>query len=553
VGGLRRRFPILAAGLAAALAAAGAAGSSPPAADAEPGAYELLERVREAYSGLLTYRDRGALEITRAGDAGATRVGIRTEYVRDGRFELTLTPPAPAAPRTLVREAAGASDPAPFAAELRAALEPYLGAATDDALVAQSLLALGSAAVPDPEAAGIEGADRCGEATCRILSGSRSGGREAFRFWVGVGDDLVRRVDLELAPAPGAAGGATRVRVDLAPEARAGAPSGAAAAAQGAQEPPAAAFSEQLEVALSTVVVRVLDDRGDPVPDLEPKDFRVRVGRQEVAPESADWIGSNVAADSLLEAGTGASGDLGEPPPPRLLVFFVQADFEPSRMSGQVRMLAQAKRLVDDLRIDDRAAVVSYDTHLKLRQDFTDDHERLREALDAAIRFGREPWIRPGREPSLARHFERADARAATTPERGLELTARALIPIPGDKIVVYLGWGLGELTPLGVEMIPAYFDALRALRAAHAAVFVLDVTDADYHSLEVGLEKVAADTGGTYSKTHQFPVGATDRLLHLVAGYYLIGFHRPAGAEPGAEVRIELRDPRRGTLVQGK
>ena len=547
---VRLRLPALLACLTALLA--GVAG----AAEDEPGAFDLLERVREAYSGLASYRDSGTIEISGGAEgAGTVRLEVRTRYRRDGAFELTLTPPPPAQPIRLIRDAADAKGAGRFAAGLHAALRPYLEDASADALVAQTLLALGSAAVADPEAAGFEGEGACGGATCRILAGSRAGGREAFRFWIGVEDDLVRRVDLELGPAPGSSGGARTIRVDLAPEAEISSPATAVARETdaAAEGPPVAAFSGHLEVTLSTVAVRVLDADGDPVPDLGPGDFRVRVGRREVAAESADWIGSNVAADSLLEAGPDASGELGEPPPPRLFVFFVQADFEPSRMSGQVRMLPQAKRLVDELRIDDRAAVVSFDTHLKLRQDFTDDHERLREALDAAIRFGREPWLRPGREPSIARHLERAAARDATTPERGLELTARALIPIPGDKIVVYVGWGLGVLTPLGVEMIPAYFDALRALSAAHATVFVLDVTDADYHSLEVGLEQVAADTGGTYSKTHQFPVGATDRLLHLVAGYYLIGFHRPAPAGPGDEVRIQLRDPRRGTLVQGR
>ena len=47
--------------------------------------------------------------------------------------------------------------------------------------------------------------------------------------------------------------------------------------------------------------------------------------------------------------------------------------------------------------------------------------------------------------PSLAQHFDFAAARAATSPERGLELTARAMKPFPGQKVLIYVGWGLAE------------------------------------------------------------------------------------------------------------
>jgi hypothetical protein len=97
--------------------------------------------------------------------------------------------------------------------------------------------------------------------------------------------------------------------------------------------------------------------------------------------------------------------------------------------------------------------------------------------------------------------------------------------------------------------MPPAYFDALRALEAARASVFVLDVSDADYHTLEVGLERVAADTGGTYAKTHLFPDGAAQRLAATIAGYYVL-YYRPVEATLRRPPRVELAEGVRGEVL---
>jgi hypothetical protein len=115
---------------------------------------------------------------------------------------------------------------------------------------------------------------------------------------------------------------------------------------------------------------------------------------------------------------------------------------------------------------------------------------------------------------------------------------------------VVFLGWGLGRYGANGVTMRPEYEDARRALEAARATVFALDVTEADYHSLEVGLQQVAADTGGTYAKTYLFPQLAIERLEQSIAGYYVLYFRRPDEAEKPQRVWIDLRDGKRGEIL---
>ncbi len=114
---------------------------------------------------------------------------------------------------------------------------------------------------------------------------------------------------------------------------------------------------------------------------------------------------------------------------------------------------------------------------------------------------------------------------------------------------MIYTGWGLGEYFGGGVTMTPDYSDARAALARARVTVFVLDVTQADYHSLEVGLETIAEDTGGTYEKTFRQPLQMTERLAHTLEGCYEIGFTVPETVDRRGKVHVELIG-RRGTVL---
>jgi hypothetical protein len=239
-------------------------------------------------------------------------------------------------------------------------------------------------------------------------------------------------------------------------------------------------------------------------------------------------------------------------PQGRLIVLFYQTDHEPVRIHGFLRMATQTDHFLETLLPTDRVAVVSFDSHLKLRLDFTDSRERIREAMLACLWKAEPDRIDPGPFPSLARHFDYAAARRAATPERGLDLVARALEPIPGGKSMLYFGWGLGTVGGI-VGPVPSeikeYRRALRSLSAARVNIFTLDITDADYHTLEYRLEGVSEATGGTYQKTHLFPRAALDRVTRAISGRYVLVFVKPNLPRGVHNVEVKLAGKRKGRV----
>jgi len=323
---------------------------------------------------------------------------------------------------------------------------------------------------------------------------------------------------------------------------RAAALAGLAALLQQAAPPPAdpqVRFRERVEVERVIVEARAVDDAGVPIPGLGPADFRLKVDGKVVPLESAYWVAGATREPQPEAAPEGATTEgfvvtpepvEGETAPGRLIVFFFQKDFEESRLTGLLRMQKTALSVIDDLAPGDRVAVVTYDSYLKLRLDFTSDREALRYVIGHAILLGEARYISPGPPPSLAEHFDRARAKKAAAPETALLVLAEALKELPGPKTLVFVGWGMGRFDARsgGVTLDHDYGPARRTLLEARVTVFCLDVTQADYHSLEVGLQQVAEDTGGFYARTHLFPDAAMRRLEGALAGHYVLTFEKP-------------------------
>ena len=196
-----------------------------------------------------------------------------------------------------------------------------------------------------------------------------------------------------------------------------------------AQEP-----SRKGSVTAKAAVEKVLVDayvigpRGGALLGLTPSDFLLRVGGEEVPVEEVEFI---PAGRSELPRAAGPAAETKEPGTPefpegRLIVLFFQADFGRYRLSGHMRMANEMVAFLDRLLPTDRVAVVSYDSHLKLRLDFTNDRAAIHRALFDTLKIGGAPDPAPASPfPSLAAHFDVEAARKAASVERGLSSRRR--------------------------------------------------------------------------------------------------------------------------------
>jgi hypothetical protein len=150
---------------------------------------------------------------------------------------------------------------------------------------------------------------------------------------------------------------------------------------------------------------------------------------------------------------------------------------------------------------------------------------------------------------SLLANLSADEARRAFSIEKSLELIAHALEPLAGAKAVVLIGHGFGRYGVSGVSMEAGYEPAARALLAARASVFSLDVTQADYHSLEAGLQLVSEQTGGFFRRTHLFPALALKRLAAALAGYYVLFVEKPKGPSGWHDLDVRVLG-RTGTVL---
>ncbi len=559
----------------------------PLPATAQPSAFEILAQTRRAYAALESYHDTGVIERVsrRDGQEVEARLEFETVAGPEGSFQWRLHLEAPEGQRRQVlwRE----SDKAQLydsaieqykpVASLSAELVRGFGAVGLDALAVPALLSGSQDALADPEAASYAGQEPCpglSETACHVLDLARMAGEIESRLWIDTQSYLIRRIELSHQPFT-LSGTATLTSLTI--EHRISSEDQPLSASRRTYNPPSAArrvenweitktadaddllpdiaFQDEITVELFTVLARIVDSRGEPLKDLVPMDLEARVGKAVVPVVGVDWYASGQSLEAQAQAAGVPQAELQKLALPKtasgkLMVLFLQADFNAIRIHGHLRMLPFAKELIAGLHPQDRLAVVTFDSHLKLWQDFTRDHQKVQDILDQAMRFGGKPLARREGRISLHEHFDFAEAKKAATPEKALQITAEALAELPGDKEMIYLGWGLGRYGAGGVRMIGDYWPAVRTLGKARTTVFVLDVTDADSHSLEVGLQSVAASTGGTYEKTHVFTEQVVGRLARTLQGHFLLTLDRSQLGDQHGRLKIELRKGRKGRVI---
>ena len=316
-------------------------------------------------------------------------------------------------------------------------------------------------------------------------------------------------------------------------------------------------FGAAVEVQRIITEVRVVNYDGSPVFGLAPGDFRVKVAGEPAEVRSVLWIPSTTEA---LEESARAPAD--EPgaaqptlePEGRLIVILFQTDIamHSSRIIGLVRMAPRASEFVSSLGPNDKVALLHFESHLELRADFTDDHQAIAGMLNApeVLRGRMEPPTAVA--PLLADHLDAEESKDAADMARALELIGEALQPIPGTKSLVFFGYALGRMSAGNrVTIDDGYRRAMEALSAARTSVFSLDITNADAHSLALGLRTIAEDTGGFYVKTHLFPEMAMKKLVRVISSYYELEIIPPPNLGDQYTIKVSVDRPRTDVYVR--
>ena len=574
-------------------------------ADEPPSAYGLLADLRQHYAALADYGDRGSLEHCR-GEVCRNYV-FETVSQADGAFLWRLRDAEqPDDERVVWSDGRSTQvydrrlDQRKDIASPTVELAHGLGEGGYDAFVVAGLLAGDAAALDDPEGASVDGPLACPEGAgvsepCWLLSLFRLAGSLESTLWVGVESRTIYGVETLFSPLTLGSGPSRETRLTVVhrpqgrdslqaefeapdssrrverfegqPTARTGAQG---SAGQSATPQASAVFIDEVTVELFSLPVRIFDSFGEPLRDLKPEDLKADIGGRSVPVSHLDWVGTEPsgqkgsqkkAAEQDELAATDASSVAAAEaeawadwywegkasqrgPQPRVIVIFVQADFEPSRVRGHLRLLPLVQDLIQTLEPTDRLALVTFDSHLRLWQDLTTDHQLVAETLFDAIKPGGKPNPEDnrGRGPFLRPTLDVVLARDVANAETALGMTAKALIPIDGRKEVIFLGWGLGEYRGGTVQMTSDFRRAVDDLFEARATVSVLDATEADWHALEFGLKAVARATGGTYQRTLHFASQATKRLSRQLQGYYLVYLDRQAAPKAKGTVHVKLR-----------
>jgi hypothetical protein len=559
--------------LAAAFLTLGAAGGA--SADRESAAF--FEDIRRTYSQRLSYSDVGQIEIVE--EVGGV-VSSRLHF-----FETAATREAGLVWRVMMdsgqgfenhavwltggtvmvhNESLGLASPARSIAD---AIEQVLGPEVRQGLLVPVLLQLGTdpedalaplaapaAMSTTAETATLGTAQPClGERQCRLLTTTLAGGAE-IRLMVEIDTFWVHDVEVVVQETAGNAPKTTTIRVSHSASALEEGilqtkVSSSPFAPPPREEPllPEAGFYDQITVDVFTVLARIVTHSGFPLRSLEPRDLLVTVGDQELPVTALDWYG---AAEPMAD--TPAEPEPAKHPmktlepvetgPARLVVIFLQNDFEPTRALGHMKLFPGLRKMVDGLGSSDRVALLSFFGHLKLWQDFTTDREAVKASLDRAFYPGAKPdHVEPSPGLSLLDSFDVDAARKVANSMDAMRFTANALAPLPGAKDIIFFGYGLE-----GAPEAPM----LGALRAARASTFVIDTTQADFHTLGATLETMARATGGTYESSYLFPGQALNKTERTMTGHYIITIDRSAIPDARGALTIQLRDKKGKVLM---
>ena len=204
---------------------------------------------------------------------------------------------------------------------------------------------------------------------------------------------------------------------------------------------------------------------------------------------------------------------------------------------------------------NDYVAVASYDTKLKIQQDFTRDPKALEQAIDNALVGKEMDSAGPSQTgasgaPSLLAHLPRGNELRDRTGNvyDGLKMLGRAAASITGRKDLLLFSPGFERILGEGTPIDPVYYPPMMgALNDGNVAVYAIDLPfRRRTRALNDTLSQLTEDTGGDYLFNFVSFDQPLQQVMQRTNGYYLLAYRseHPEGKSGFQEVKVRTTNP---------
>lgn len=328
------------------------------------------------------------------------------------------------------------------------------------------------------------------------------------------------------------------------------------------QEKPQGQFEGEVNVNEVLLDVLVTDAKGNVIVGLDKSDFVVTENGKPVALNGVTFYSNRRLIEGSPQlAKQGVSVE--QVPEDRYFILLFEdqkdnAQDAPRLLSQQMEAAKRARGWIQsELLSNDWVAVASYDTRLKVQQDFTRDRKALIAAVGDAMkgkdREGNYPSrIDASKGPSLLAGLPKGQGLRDKTPTlyEAMQVIADAAGNVRGRKNLLLFTFGLpGRVDTFG-QYVPdkRYFEpTVQALNASNVAAYTIDLTPAGVeHTLSTSLNKLAVDTGGRYFFNVTNFSTPLDQVAQENNGYYLLSYtkEQPAGKSGFQVVDVKITNP---------
>lgn len=325
---------------------------------------------------------------------------------------------------------------------------------------------------------------------------------------------------------------------------------------------PQGQFEGRVDVNEVLLDVLVTDRQGNVIVGLDKGDFQVTEDGKPVELTGITFYSNRKLIESspaLAERGVTAD----QVPEDRYFVLFFDDQKSAAAEAPELltSLLDAGKRARDWVRTgllrNDWVAVVSYDSKLKVHQDFTRDRVALQQAIADAIK-GKDTdgnWpsrIDTSEGPSLRAGLPRGNdlRKESTSAYDAVRLVAEASGQVTGRKNLLLFTNGFPSRIDTFGQYLPdqrRYPEMSRALNDNNVAVYTIDLTPAGTeHTLSNFMNQLASDTGGRYFYNFTNFTTPLEQIADENSGYYLLSYRseKPAGAKGFQEVRVKTNNP---------